>query len=79
MVHSNKIKSKNAISLVKCFKKQEKAFIKFIKTVGRKNFYCQCHLIDKDNNKWILDLTLLDINLKIQNVEYIVYILSLNL
>ncbi len=57
MVHANKIKSKSAISLVKCFKKQEKAFIKFIKTVGRKNFYCQCQFIDKDNNKWTLDLT----------------------
>jgi hypothetical protein len=56
MVHANKIKSKSAISLVKCFKKQEKAFIKFIKTVGRKNFHCQCHLIDKDNNKFVLDL-----------------------
>tara|TARA_S200000501_G_C20832164_1_gene747765 strand:+ start:592 stop:1140 length:549 start_codon:yes stop_codon:yes gene_type:complete len=57
MVHSNSIKSKDAINIVKCFKKQEKAFVKFIKTVGRKNFHCQCQIIDKDNNKFILDLT----------------------
>ena len=56
-VHNKEIKSKEAINLVKCFKKQEKVFLKFIKTVGRKNFTCLCHIIDKDNNK-------IDINLK---------------
>ena len=55
-VHSNEIKSKDAINLVKCFKKQEKVFVKFIKTVGRKNFTCLCQIIDDKNNK-------LDINL----------------
>ena len=56
-IHNKEIKSKDAINLVKCFKKQEKVFLKFIKTVGRKNFTCLCHIIDKDNNK-------IDINLK---------------
>ena len=50
-VHNKEAKSKDAINLVKCFKKQEKVFLKFIKTVGRKNFTCLCHIIDKDNNK----------------------------
>lgn len=55
-VHSKEIKSKDAIKLVKCFKKQEKVFLKFIKTVGRKNFNCLCHIIDENNNK--LDIIL---------------------
>jgi len=62
-VNSKEVKSKVAISLVKCFKKQEKVFLKFVKTVGRKNFTCECNLIDKDNNKIIISLkpeTLLD-------------------
>ncbi len=45
------ITSKSAKSLTKCFKFHEKVFIKYIKTVGRKNFNCLCHIIDKDNNK----------------------------
>ena len=62
-VHAKEVKSKVAINLVKCFKKQEKVFLKFIKTVGRKNFTCECHLIDNENNKIIINLsptTLLD-------------------
>ena len=55
-VYSKEIKSKDAINLVKCFKKQEKVFLKFIKTVGRKNFTCLCQVIDKNNNK--LDIQL---------------------
>ncbi len=55
-IHNKEIKSKDAINLVKCFKKQEKVFLKFIKTVGRKNFSCLCHIIDKDNNK--IDISL---------------------
>ena len=65
-VHNKEIKSKEAINLVKCFKKQEKVFLKFIKTVGRKNFTCLCHIIDKDNNKIDIFLkpeTLLSANL----------------
>lgn len=56
-VHNKEISSKVAINLVKCFKKQEKVFLKFIKTVGRKNFSCLCQLVDKDNNK--IDISLL--------------------
>ena len=55
-IRENKISSKDAISLTKAFKLQEKAFVKFIKTVGRKNFYCLCHIIDKKNNKVELNL-----------------------
>jgi len=55
-IHNKEIKSKEAIRLVKCFKKQEKVFLKFIKTVGRKNFSCLCHIIDENNNK--LDIKL---------------------
>ena len=65
-VHSKEIKSKDAIRLVKCFKKQEKVFLKFIKTVGRKNFNCLCHIIDENNNKLDISLspeTLLSANL----------------
>ena len=65
-VHTNEIDSKSAINLVKCFKKQEKVFLKFIKTIGRKNFSCLCYLIDKDNNKIHINLdpkTLLDSNI----------------
>tara|TARA_R100000773_G_C4195821_1_gene100033 strand:- start:32 stop:577 length:546 start_codon:yes stop_codon:yes gene_type:complete len=50
-IRSKKITSKNAISLTKCFKFHEKAFVKFIKTAGRKNFTCLCQIIDKENNK----------------------------
>ena len=56
-VHSKEIKSKDAIKLVKCFKRQEKVFLKFIKTVGRKNFNCLCHIIDENNNKLEISLT----------------------
>lgn len=55
-VHNNEIKSKSAIQLVKCFKRQDKVFLKFIKTIGRKNFFCQCYLIDEDNNKVSINL-----------------------
>tara|TARA_R100000734_G_C3301189_1_gene91800 strand:+ start:55 stop:603 length:549 start_codon:yes stop_codon:yes gene_type:complete len=50
-------KSKDAIDLANCFKFQEKAFVKFIKTVGRKNFTCLCQIIDKNNNKIEFNLT----------------------
>lgn len=43
--------STNAIDLIKSFKFHEKAFIKFVKTKGRKNFTCVCNIIDKENNK----------------------------
>jgi len=56
-VHSKEIKSKDAIKLVKCFKKQEKVFLKFIKTVGRKNFSCLCHVIDENNNKLEINIS----------------------
>jgi hypothetical protein len=56
-VHAKEVKSKVAINLVKCFKKQEKVFLKFIKTVGRKNFICECNLIDNENNKIIINLS----------------------
>ena len=55
-IYNKEIKSKDAISIVKCFKKQEKVFLKFIKTVGRKNFNCLCQIVDKNNNK--IDITL---------------------
>lgn len=50
-IHNKKITSRDAISLIKSFKFHEKAFIKFIKTVGRKNFKCLCQVIDIKNNK----------------------------
>jgi len=56
-VHNKEIKSKEAIRLVKCFKKQERVFLKFIKTVGRKNFACLCHIIDENNNKLEIELS----------------------
>ncbi len=56
-VHDKEIKSKEAIRLVKCFKKQEKVFLKFIKTVGRKNFICLCYIIDENNNKLDIELS----------------------
>jgi hypothetical protein len=65
-VHNREISSKVAINLVKSFKKQEKVFLKFIKTVGRKNFFCLCQLISKDNIKIDINLSpkeLLDSNL----------------
>ena len=65
-VHSKEIKSKDAIKLVKCFKRQEKVFLKFIKTVGRKNFNCLCHIIDENNNK--LEISLAPENLLSANL-----------
>ncbi len=50
-VKEGNYKSRDAISLVKSFKLQEKAWIKFSKTKGRKNFKCICYIIDIKNNK----------------------------
>ena len=50
-INSKNYSSKHAIKLIKAFKFHEKAFVKFIKTSGRKNFTCVCNIIDKDNNK----------------------------
>ena len=50
-INEKRYSSKKAISLIKSFKFHEKAFIKFIKTSGRKNFVCVCNIIDKENNK----------------------------
>lgn len=56
-VKSGLIKSRSAKSLINSFKDQEKFWIKFIKTVGRKNFYCLCQIIDAENNKIEIELT----------------------
>ena len=50
-ITQNTISTKTAKSLTKCFKFHEKVFLKYIKTVGRKNFKCLCYIIDKENNK----------------------------
>jgi hypothetical protein len=50
-VREGKLKSRDAISLTKSFKLQEKSWVKFLKTKGRKNFSCICHIIDVNNNK----------------------------
>ena len=65
-VKSGIFKSKDAISLIKSFKTQEKAWIKFIKTRGRKNIKCICRVIDIKNFKLELELepeTILNANL----------------
>ena len=49
-------KSRDAIGLVKSFKLQEKAWVKFIKTKGRKNFTCVCHVIDSKNSKLEIEI-----------------------
>ena len=41
-INEKRYSSKKAISLIKSFKFHEKAFIKFVKTSGRKNFVCVC-------------------------------------
>ena len=56
-IYEKEIKSKDAINIIKCFKKQEKVFLKFIKTVGRKNFTCLCQIIDDKNNKINISLS----------------------
>jgi len=55
-ITKNKIQAKSAKNLTKCFKFHEKVFLKYIKTVGRKNFKCLCYIIDKENNK--IEITL---------------------
>ena len=55
-IHNKNITSKNAIKLIKSFKFHEKAFLKFIKTAGRKNFTCVCQVIDINNNKININL-----------------------
>jgi len=55
-IKNNIINSKNAISLTKSFKLHEKAFVKYIKNKGRKNFTCICNIIDKENNKVEIEL-----------------------
>lgn len=51
LIKKGEYNKNNAMSLVQSFKFQEKVFVKFIKTVGRKNFSCLCKIIDKDNKK----------------------------
>ena len=55
-ISQNKISAKTAKSLTKCFKFHEKVFLKYIKTIGRKNFKCLCYIIDTENNK--IEITL---------------------
>lgn len=50
-IAKNKISVAAAKKLTKCFKFHEKVFLKYIKTVGRKDFKCLCHIVDKENNK----------------------------
>lgn len=50
-ISKNNMTSSSAKSITNCFKFHEKVFLKYVKTVGRKNFKCLCHIIDKDNNK----------------------------
>lgn len=50
-INNKEIKSKDAIRLIKAFKFHEKAFVKYTKNIGRKNFKCICQLIDDNNNK----------------------------
>ena len=56
-IKDNKYNTSNAKDLVKSFKFHEKAFVKFLKTKGRKNFICVCHIIDKENNKIEINLS----------------------
>ena len=50
-IQNKKLSSKTAISLINCFKFNEKVFLKYIKNVGRKNFKCLCYIVDSENNK----------------------------
>ena len=50
-ISEKRANSKSSITLIKCFKFHEKAFVKFIKTTGRSKLSCVCQLIDADNNK----------------------------
>lgn len=54
-ISEKRTNSKSAISLIKCFKFYEKAFVKFIKVTGRSKLNCVCQLIDADNNKINID------------------------
>ena len=60
-IANKQITSKNSIKLINCFKFHEKVFIKFIKTVGRKNFNCLCQIIDENNNKVEINLKPIDV------------------
>ena len=55
-VKEGAFKSKDAILLIKSFRTQEKAWIKFIKTKGRKNIKCICQIIDIKNFKLEIEL-----------------------
>ena len=50
-IKQNNITNKEAMLLVKTYKFHEKAFVKYIKNIGRKNFNCVCQIIDANNNK----------------------------
>lgn len=56
-INESKLKSKDTIKLIKSFKFHEKAFVKYIKNVGRKNFKCICQLIDINNNKFEIEFS----------------------
>lgn len=50
-IAAKRVSSKSLKALTKCFKFHEKVFLKYTKNVGRKNFQCVCHIVDKENNK----------------------------
>ena len=56
-IKANKYNASNAMDLIKSFKFHEKAFVKFLKFKGRKDFLCACHIIDKENNKIEINLS----------------------
>lgn len=50
-IQKGEIETSSAKALIKSFKFHEKVFIKYIKSVGRKDLKCLCHLIDSNNKK----------------------------
>lgn len=51
-IKAGSIHVKEAISLIKAFKNNKKAWIKFVSVKGRKNQHCDCEVIFESNKKF---------------------------
>lgn len=56
-IHSGDIVAKDAIALIKAYKNNKKAWIKFVSVKGRKNQFCVCEVILESNKKIKTDVS----------------------
>ena len=50
-IRSGLVEARQCINLIECFRHHDKIWIKYKRTLGRKNLICECEAITKDNHK----------------------------